>query len=82
MDKTKFSTNERWITEIYGLQTVEHQPNMLLAWMYGNGAEEMEKVTLEGVKAGVQKLFDVMLSQYKVSTIKNILRYVESFNWL
>lgn len=75
-DKARFSTSEKWITEIHGLQTVEHQPNLLLAWIYGNGAEEMEKVNLEEVKAGVQKLFDVMLTQYKVTTIENILRCV------
>lgn len=81
-DKSKFSKNESWVTEIYGLWTVEHQPNLLLAWTYGNGAEEMEKVSLEEVKAGVQKLLDVMLSQYKVSPIKNILRFVDFFNHL
>lgn len=74
-DKTKFSAEEKWITEIYGLLSVDYQPNILLAWIYGNGAEVMEKLSEEKVQAGVQKLIDVVLKkQFDVTPIKRILR--------
>ncbi|XP_075979918.1 spermine oxidase-like isoform X2 [Anticarsia gemmatalis] len=74
-DKAKFTPEEKWITEIYGLLSVDYQPNVLLAWVYGKGAEMMERVTLEGVQAGVQKLIDVVLKkQFDVAPIKKIIR--------
>lgn len=74
-DKSKFSADEKWITEIYGLWTVDHQPNVLLAWTYGNGTELMEKVSLEGVKAGIQKLLNVVFKkQFDVTPIKSVIR--------
>lgn len=73
-DKAKFSQDDKWITEIYGLMSVDHQPNVLLAWIYGNGAEMMEKVSLEGVKAGVERLLSVAFKNFDVSPVKSILR--------
>ncbi|XP_049871435.1 spermine oxidase-like isoform X2 [Pectinophora gossypiella] len=73
-DKARFPENEKWITEIYGFQTVDWQKNVLLAWIYGYGAEQMEKVSLEGVKAGVKKLMDSALKNYNVTPVKNIIR--------
>ncbi|XP_048484467.1 lysine-specific histone demethylase 1A-like [Plutella xylostella] len=74
-DKDKFSKEERWITEIYGFNTVEYQPNLLLAWIYGEGAVEMEKVSEEKVKAGVIKLLKVLFSkEFEVTPVKSILR--------
>ncbi|KAG7300401.1 hypothetical protein JYU34_016007 [Plutella xylostella] len=74
-DKDKFSKEERWITEIYGFNTVEYQPNSLLAWIYGEGAVEMEKVSEDAVKAGVIKLLNVLFSkEFEVTPVKSILR--------
>ncbi|XP_063539883.1 spermine oxidase-like [Cydia strobilella] len=73
-DKKKFSKEEQWITEIFGFITVENQPNVLLAWIYGEGAEEMEKVSLEGVKTGVEKLLDIVRRQFEVTPVKNVIR--------
>lgn len=74
-DKAKFSEGEKWVTEIFGLLTVDYHPNVLLAWIYGNGAELMEKVGEEEVKAGVQKLIDTIVKkQFEVTPIKRILR--------
>ncbi|XP_072938120.1 spermine oxidase-like isoform X2 [Epargyreus clarus] len=73
-DKAKFA-DDKWVTEIYGFLTVEYQPNLLLAWIYGKGAEEMEKVSPERVKAGVSKLMDVVFKkQFKVTPVKAVLR--------
>ncbi|CAB3244121.1 unnamed protein product [Arctia plantaginis] len=74
-DKAKFSAGDKWVTEIYGLLSVDYHPNVLLAWIYGNGAELMEKLSEEEVKAGVQKLIDTVLKkQFDVTPIKRILR--------
>ncbi|XP_059062083.1 spermine oxidase-like [Achroia grisella] len=74
-DKTKFGEDEKWITEIYGLWTVDHQPNVLLAWTYGNGAEIMENASLEAVKSGINKLLDVVFKkEFNVTPVKSIVR--------
>ncbi|CAB3244120.1 unnamed protein product [Arctia plantaginis] len=74
-DKAKFSAGEKWVTEIFGLLSVDYHPNVLLAWIYGNGAVLMEKVSEEEVKAGVQKLIDTVLKkQFDVAPIKKIIR--------
>lgn len=74
-DKVKFEGYDKWITEVFGLWTVEHQPNVMLAWIYGHGALMMENTTLENVQAGVQKLFDrVLRKEFDVSPIKKIVR--------
>ncbi|KAJ2949589.1 hypothetical protein O0L34_g15509 [Tuta absoluta] len=73
-DKAKFAPEDQWITEIYGCQTVDCQKNVLLFWIYGNGAEEMEKVNEEGVKEGVKKLLELVFRGYGVTPIKDLLR--------
>ncbi|KAJ8714420.1 hypothetical protein PYW07_002645 [Mythimna separata] len=74
-DKAQFGPNEQWITEIFGFWTVDYQPNVLLFWIYGQGAETMEKRSVEEVRAGVQKLIDVAVKkEFDVSPIKDILR--------
>ena len=74
-DKAQFAGKDEWITEIYGLWSVDHQPNVLLAWIQGKGAVAMEKLSVEEVKAGVQKFIDIVIKkEFDVSPIKNILR--------
>lgn len=74
-DKAKFTEKDKWITEIYGLMSVDYQPNVLLTWIYGNGAEIMEKLSQVEVQAGVQKLIDTVLKkEFNVTPIKKILR--------
>ncbi|KOB66676.1 Amine oxidase, partial [Operophtera brumata] len=74
-DKAKFTGEERWITEIYGLDSVASQPNSLLTWVYGGGVEQMERQSLEQVQAGLNKLFDLVLrKQFNVTPIKSIVR--------
>jgi hypothetical protein len=68
------SKEDQWIAEIFGFMTVEAQPNVLLAWLHGEGAEKMEKVSQEGVKAGVEKVLDVMRKKFNVTAVKNIIR--------
>lgn len=73
-DKAQFGADQ-WITEIFGFWTVDHQPNVLLFWIQGKGAEFMEKLSVEEVTAGVQKLIDIAIKKkFDVSPIKNILR--------
>lgn len=74
-DKAKFTQDEKWITEVFALDTVAHQPNLLLAWIYGKGAEEMENVSLAGVHAGVNKLLNTVLRKsFDVAPIKTVIR--------
>ncbi|CAG4934677.1 unnamed protein product [Colias eurytheme] len=74
-DKAKFTKDEQWITEISGFNTVEYHPNVLLAWIYGNAAEKMEKLTVEEVKFGVEKLLNVVFKKsFDVSPVKFITR--------
>ncbi|XP_034833469.1 spermine oxidase-like isoform X1 [Maniola hyperantus] len=74
-DKAKFTRQERWITEIFGFNTVEYHPNLLLAWTSGEGAIEMEKVDEEQVKAGVKKLMQVLFrKEFQLNPVKSILR--------
>lgn len=74
-DKLKFSQQEQWVTDLYGLYSVDYHPNVLLAWVYGEAAECMEKKSDAEVKAGVSKLFDIVLKKkFNVSPIKSILR--------
>ncbi|XP_068622533.1 spermine oxidase-like [Battus philenor] len=73
-DKAKFSDDEKWVTEIYGLYSVEHQPNILLAWIYGTGAKQMEKCTPDQVKVGINKLMGILKKQFDVSPVKAIIR--------
>lgn len=48
---------------------------MLLAWIYGKGAKEMEKVSLAGVHDGVNKLLNTVLKKkFDVTPIKTIVR--------
>lgn len=74
-DKAQFAENEKWITEIFGFWTVDSHPNVLLTWIHGKGAVQMEKLSVEEVRAGIQKLLDVVVKkQFNVSPIKEILR--------
>lgn len=78
-DKMKFSADEKWVTEIYELRTLEHPnlPKVLVAFIYGKGAEQAEYKSLDEVKAGIQKLVDQIFSlNFEVSEIKSIERYV------
>lgn len=76
----KFSADEKWVTEIYGLQTLEHPNllNVLVAFIYGKGAEQVEYKSLNEAKYGIQKLMDQIFNlNFKVSEIKSIERYVK-----
>ncbi|XP_039758714.1 spermine oxidase-like isoform X1 [Pararge aegeria] len=74
-DKARFNEQETWITEIFGFNTVEYHPNSLVAWIYGAGAMEMERASYEQVKAGIEKLLQVLFSkQFKLNPVKSILR--------
>ncbi|XP_028169700.1 probable polyamine oxidase 5 isoform X1 [Ostrinia furnacalis] len=74
-DKNDFSEIDQWVTEIYGLRTVEHQPNVLLAWIYGEGAKKMEGKDDHEVKSGIEKFMQHVFSlNFKVSAIKGIIR--------
>ncbi|KAL0831193.1 hypothetical protein ABMA28_002052 [Loxostege sticticalis] len=76
-DKMKFSADEKWVTEIYELRTLEHPnlPKVLVAFIYGKGAEQAEYKSLDEVKAGIQKLVDQIFSlNFEVSEIKSIER--------
>ncbi|XP_012548870.1 spermine oxidase [Bombyx mori] len=73
-DKAKFTKEEHWITEIYGLDPVQHQPNVLLAWIYGKGAEAMEKVSFDDLKAGIDKLLSIFKKKFPVTPVKSVLR--------
>lgn len=74
-DKAKFGKNEQWITEISGFNTVEYHPNALLAWIYGPAAEAMEKLTIQEVKNGVEKLLNVVFKKsFEVSPVKFVTR--------
>nr|XP_021201085.2 peroxisomal N(1)-acetyl-spermine/spermidine oxidase [Helicoverpa armigera]XP_021201087.2 peroxisomal N(1)-acetyl-spermine/spermidine oxidase [Helicoverpa armigera]XP_021201088.2 peroxisomal N(1)-acetyl-spermine/spermidine oxidase [Helicoverpa armigera] len=73
-DKAKFTGKDQWVTEIFGLWTIDYQPNVLLAWIYGKGAEMMEKASVEEVQAGVKKLLDTMVTEFKVTPIKDLIR--------
>lgn len=54
---------------------MEYHPNLLLAWIYGEGAKEMEKVTEEQVKVAVEKLLQVFFSkEFKLNPIKSVER--------
>ncbi|GBP11645.1 hypothetical protein EVAR_73269_1, partial [Eumeta japonica] len=73
-DKEKFTKEEIWITEVFNLNTVDYQPKVLLAWTYGEGAEQMEQLSLEEVKAGMAKLLDTVLGkQFNITPIKSIV---------
>lgn len=54
--------------------SVQYQPNVLLAWTYGEGTEKMEKVSLEGIRAGVEKLLDILRTKFDVAPVKNVIR--------
>ncbi|CAH2049553.1 unnamed protein product, partial [Iphiclides podalirius] len=73
-DKAGFSADERWVTEIPSLITVEHQPNLLLAWIYGTGAQEMERRSSEQVKAGIEKLMAILKRRFEVTPVKDVIR--------
>ncbi|CAG9566346.1 unnamed protein product [Danaus chrysippus] len=74
-DKSKFSSNEKWVTEIFSFISIDNYPNMLLAWIYGEGAMQMEKVSEEDFKNGVKKLLKVLFGkQFKMSPVKSIMR--------
>lgn len=75
-EKRNFAGSENWITGIYGLRTVEHQPNVLLAWLYGTHAVEMEAVSDEAVRNGVNKLLGIFRRNYHVTPISAIKRFV------
>ncbi|KOB65071.1 Amine oxidase, partial [Operophtera brumata] len=80
-DKAKFTSEERWITDIYGLDSVASQPNSLLTWVYGGGVEQMERQSLEQVQAGLNKLFDLVLrKQFNVTPIKSIVSVLTEEN--
>ncbi|XP_046966516.1 spermine oxidase-like isoform X1 [Vanessa cardui] len=74
-DKAKFTSEEQWVTEIPGFNTVEYHPNLLLAWIYGEGAKKMENTSEEKVKAGVVKLLEVFFSkEFNLTPVKSITR--------
>ncbi|KAJ0175275.1 hypothetical protein K1T71_009416 [Dendrolimus kikuchii] len=79
-EKNKLSEEDKWITEIFALETVAHQPNVLLAWIYGKGAQAMEQASLDAVKAGVDKMLEVFRKKFDVSPVKNVLRTQWSSN--
>lgn len=68
------------MTEISGFNTVEYHPNVLLAWIYGSAAEIMEKLTVEEVKVGIDKLLNVVFKKsFNVAPVKCITRFVVSY---
>ncbi|XP_045512132.1 spermine oxidase-like isoform X1 [Pieris brassicae] len=74
-DKAKFNKSEQWITEISGFNTVEYHPNVLLAWIYGAAAEKMEKLTVDEVKVGIEKLLCVVFKKsFNVAPVKCVTR--------
>ncbi|XP_030021221.2 spermine oxidase [Manduca sexta] len=74
-DKAQFSDQDRWIAEIFCLETVEYQPNLLRAWMYGKAAAFMEKLSNDEVKTGVNVLLErVLKKRFDVTPVKSVLR--------
>ncbi|XP_045450320.1 spermine oxidase-like [Melitaea cinxia] len=73
-DKAKFSVEEQWVTEVSGFLTVEHHPNLLLGWIYGEGAKKMEKISEEQVKATIIKMLEIFFNKFPMAPVKSILR--------
>ncbi|CAH0399573.1 unnamed protein product [Chilo suppressalis] len=72
-DKAKFS-DMKWVTLIFGANTVANQPNVLLFWLYGVGAKEMEQVSQEDVEKGIGMLLKLFMENFDVTPVKKVLR--------
>ncbi|RVE40948.1 hypothetical protein evm_014402, partial [Chilo suppressalis] len=72
-DKAKFS-DMKWVTLIFGANTVANQPNVLLFWLYGVGAKEMEQVSQEDVEKGIGMLLKMFMENFDVTPVKKALR--------
>ncbi|CAH0757949.1 unnamed protein product [Diatraea saccharalis] len=72
-DKQKFS-EMKWVTSIFGANTVADQPNVLLFWIYGNGAKDMEEASQEDVEKGVEQLLTMFMTNFDITPIKAVLR--------
>lgn len=75
-DKDNFTEEEKWITEVYSMDTVDHNPNVLVGWINDDGARLMEKTSEENVKKGMDKLMSVLFKKFDVKPIQTLLRYL------
>lgn len=74
-DKDNFTEEEKWITEVYSMDTVDHNPNVLVGWINDDGARLMEKTSEENVKKGMDKLLSVLFKdKFDVKPIRTLLR--------
>lgn len=80
-DVAKISPDNRWISEIYGLSTVEYQPNLLCAWILDEGAKTMESLSIDRIQKGIEELLKyAFYKEFNPTEISQILRTQWSSN--
>lgn len=61
-------------SQVYGMDTVDGQPNVLLGWINDEAARLMEKTSEDNVKKGMEKLLDLTFKKFAPTPIKTVLR--------
>lgn len=71
--------NGEWMKSILGLYPVSFQPNILCAWVSGEAANKMEKVSESDLKKGVERVLNMFVTNCNGANLKNVIRYAVFF---
>ena len=66
--------DSKWYKHIFGFDEVMNNPNVLVAWISGTGAEELEKLEDQEVKQTCTELLRIFLKDPSVPYPEDILR--------
>lgn len=79
-DRSVFSGSDAWLLEIFGINTSEHNPNILCGWLSGSAARHMETLNIDIVQDGFHRLLCHFLGkQYTIPFPIDIKRYGSFF---
>lgn len=66
--------NGEWLQSIFAFNLIEIQPNLICAWLSGDGAERMEMVSDADAKSGAEKVLQMFLKLESVPVAKAMIR--------
>ncbi|XP_044738796.1 spermine oxidase-like, partial [Chrysoperla carnea] len=56
--------SNKWLSDVVGFAEIEHQPNLLLGWIVGESARQMETIPEDEVKAKLIQLMRMFMGHY------------------
>lgn len=64
-----------WLTELYSVYPVAHNPNVLIAWLTGEVVPEVERMEEETMIPGIEYLLKKFMGhKYNISKLDAIIK--------